>query len=116
MRRSFKILLWLLTLTVVFVLVIGVLLRASVGPAESLLNMSGNERISAVALGATLFVSIALAIVLIPAYGLMGAAFAVSAAMVFESVALGVAVNRKLGIRVSVFSDMLPDNRRQELR
>ena len=99
-----------------FVLVIGVLLRASVGPAESLLNMSGNERISAVALGATLFVSIGLAVTLIPAFGLMGAAFSVTAAMIFESVALAVAVNRKLGIRVSVFSDLFPDRPRQENR
>ena len=97
-----------------FVLVIGVLLRASVGPSETLLNMSGNERISAMALGATLFVSIGLAMSFIPAFGLMGAAVSVSCAMVFESIALAVAVRRKLGIRVSVFADFLPESPRQE--
>ena len=97
-----------------FILVIGVLLRASVGPAESLLNMSGNEKISAVAMGATLLVSIGLAFTLIPAWGLTGAAVSVTCAMVFESVALAVAVHRKLDIRVSVFSDLLPDRPRKE--
>lgn len=89
-----------------FILVVGVLLRASVGPAESLLNMSGHERISALALGATLFVSICLAMTLIPSMGLKGAAIAVASAMVFESLVLGLAVNRTLSIRVSVLSDL----------
>jgi O-antigen/teichoic acid export membrane protein len=97
-----------------FILIIGVVLRASIGPAESVLNMSGNERICAVIFGATLFVSIGLAIVLIPMYGLSGAAVSVAIAMAFETLALGIAVWRRLGIRISVFSDLIPSHRQEK--
>ncbi len=91
-----------------FILIIGVVLRASIGPAESLLNMSGNERICAVIFGLTLMLSVALAITFIPLYGLNGAAFAVTIAMTFETLALAVVVSQRLKIRVSVFADLLP--------
>ena len=92
-----------------FVMVIGIVMRASVGPAESLLNMSGYQRVCAWIYGITLFGSIGLCSVLIPAFGLWGAAFSFSAGMVFEALALGVIVYQKLGIQPSVFADFIPN-------
>ncbi len=92
-----------------FVMVIGVVMRASVGPSESLLNMSGYQRICAWIYGITLFGSIGLCSVLIPAFGLWGAAASFSAGMVFEALALGVIVYQKLGIQPSVFADFIPN-------
>ena len=91
-----------------FILIVGVVLRASIGPAESLLNMSGNERICAVIFGATLLFSIALGMTLIPFYGLYGAAISVAAAMTFETIALMFVVRQRLQIKISIFADLLP--------
>ena len=47
-------------------------MRASVGPAESLLNMSGNQTICAVIYGATLVLALRCASVLDPHVGSLG--------------------------------------------
>ncbi len=91
-----------------FVLVAGVMARSAVGPAESLLNMSGNQSICAALYAVTLCFSLTLAIVLIPQFGLWGAACAFASGMVFESVLLGLAVKHRLGLSVSIFSRRLP--------
>ncbi|MBA3446515.1 MAG: lipopolysaccharide biosynthesis protein [Pseudaminobacter sp.] len=81
-----------------FLLVIGVVARAAVGPCESLLTMSGNQNICALVYALTLAVNIGLSVLLIPLYGLWGAAIATSASMIFEASALSFTVWRKLGI------------------
>ena len=87
-----------------FILVIGVVARASVGPAESLLNMAGKQKICAMVYAVTLIVNICLSIVLIPAYGLAGAAFATAFSMVFEAVTLALTVYNRLNITMFVFA------------
>ena len=86
-----------------FVLVIGVVARAAVGPAESLLTMTGNQTICALVFAVTLALNIALNFALIPAYGLWGAAIATSLAMVLEACALALVVWKKLGIVMMIF-------------
>ncbi len=81
-----------------FVLMIGVVARAAVGPAESLLTMSGNQNSCAGAYAGTLAFNIALSIMLIPVLGLWGAAIATASSMVFEAAILSFIVWRKLGI------------------
>ena len=81
-----------------FVLVLGVIARSSVGPAESLLTMTGNQNICAVVYGITLTVSIILNIILIPLYGLWGAAITMTAALTCEAVLLAFTVWKRLGI------------------
>jgi len=87
-----------------FVLIIGVLARASVGPTESLLNMSGNQNICAALYAVALCINVALNIVLIPRFGLIGAAIATAAAMAFEASSLSLTVYRRLGIPMFVFA------------
>jgi O-antigen/teichoic acid export membrane protein len=87
-----------------FVLALGPLARASVGPAERLLNMAGAQRDCAFVYAAAFGVNLVGCAVMIPSIGIMGAAAATSAAMLFESAALYFVVGRRLGIRAFVFA------------
>jgi O-antigen/teichoic acid export membrane protein len=86
-----------------FLLVTGVVARAAVGPAESLLTMSGNQNVCAAVYAGALALNVGLNIVLIPAIGLWGAAIATALAMIFEAVTLSLTVWRKLGIVMTIF-------------
>ncbi|MCC0031052.1 MAG: lipopolysaccharide biosynthesis protein [Brucellaceae bacterium] len=90
----------------VFILVFGVIARASVGPAESLLNMSGNQNICAGVYAITLAVNIGLNILLIPQMGLAGAAVSTVIAMICEATMLALVVWWRLGIAMSVFTSL----------
>lgn len=81
-----------------FVLVLGVVARSAVGPAESLLTMSGNQNVCAAVYGATLAVNVGLNVVLIPSYGLWGAAISTAIAMACEAAMLSFTVWRRLDI------------------
>lgn len=94
-----------------FVLAAGIVARAAVGPAESLLTMSGNQRICAAVYAGTLALNIFLNILLIPVYGLMGTAIATGVAMAFEAVALSLTIWLRLGIVMVVF---LPSPKRTD--
>lgn len=87
-----------------FLLAIGVVARASVGPTESLLTMTGHQNICAAVYAATLAINIGLNVVLIPMFGLWGAAIATTVAMLFEASALSFTVWRKLGIVMTILS------------
>ncbi|AZO21535.1 lipopolysaccharide biosynthesis protein [Mesorhizobium sp. M1E.F.Ca.ET.045.02.1.1] len=86
-----------------FLLVFGVVARGAVGPCESLLTMSGNQNICAAVYAMTLALNIGLNVMLIPHFGLWGAAVATSLAMIFEASALSFTVWRKLGIVMAIF-------------
>ncbi len=81
-----------------FVLSIGLLARATVGPIERLLNMSGEQKTCALIYASAFAVNLAGCIILIPRFGTMGAAASTSAALVFESIALFVMTKRRLGL------------------
>lgn len=86
----------------IWILIAGLICRSTVGPAESLLTMVGQERICAAAYAFTLAVNVALNIMLIPQFGLWGAAFATATAMVVEAIVLWLIVRRRLGFSVFV--------------
>ena len=86
-----------------FLLVLGVAARAAVGPAESLLTMSGNQNICAAVYALTLALNVALSVTLIPMLGLWGAAIGTAAAMGFEATMLSLTVWKKLGIVMAIF-------------
>ncbi len=86
------------------VLMLGFLARASTGPIEYLLNMTGNQNVTAVAYGAAAILNIALNLILIPHFGLMGAAASTAISLVCASVWLFLAVRRRLGITAFVFT------------
>lgn len=87
-----------------FVLLVGVVARASVGPAESVLTMSGEQKACACVYLATIVLNVGMNVLLIPIYGLYGAAFATAGAMLFEALALYTVANRRLGLRLFIFA------------
>ncbi|MBS3648005.1 lipopolysaccharide biosynthesis protein [Pseudaminobacter sp. 19-2017] len=94
-----------------FPLVFGVVARASVGPSESLLTMSDHQNICAVIYAVTLVVNVALSVILIPRFGLWGAAFANAASMTFEAAVLSFTAWRKLGIVMMILLPPLRSRR-----
>ena len=87
---------------VMFLLSVGMLARAALGPAEPLLNMLGRRRELAMIYAVTFVLNVALCCLLIPRFGIEGAAASTSAALVLGSIAVFVVAKRKLGIHVFI--------------
>ncbi len=85
------------------ILAVGVMARASVGPAERLLNMLGQQRICAVAYAAAFAVNLVGCFALAPAYGGVGVACATAAAFIVESSLLFLIARRTLGLTMFVW-------------
>ena len=86
-----------------FVIAIGLLARAAVGPAERLLNMLGERRACALVYASAFALNLAMCIGLIPLMGLAGAAIASSVALVFESASLFFVAKYRLGLHCFIF-------------
>ncbi len=82
---------------VMFILAIGMLARAAVGPAERLLNMLGDRKQCAGVYALAFAVNLVLCFLLIPHIGIEGAAAATSAALVIESALLYRMAKKRLG-------------------
>jgi O-antigen/teichoic acid export membrane protein len=81
---------------VMFILAIGMLARAAVGPAERLLIMLGDRKQCMAIYALAFVVNLALCFVLIPRLGIEGAAASISTALVVESIWLYFVVRRRL--------------------
>jgi O-antigen/teichoic acid export membrane protein len=82
---------------VMFILAIGMLARAAVGPAERLLNMLGDRKQCAGVYAIAFAINLALCLILIPHIGIEGAATSTSAALVIESLMLYRMAKKRLG-------------------
>jgi O-antigen/teichoic acid export membrane protein len=91
---------------VMLILVVGFLFRSSMGPAEYLLNMLGEHKLCAAVLLATALLNIALNLVMVPAFGLIGAATATSASLVAAALTNYVVVSRRLGIELAIWRNL----------
>ena len=85
-----------------FILAIGPLMRAAVGPAERLLNMAGEQNLCALIYAGAFAVNLIGCFTLIPLFGGAGAAMAVSGAILTESAALYLAARRRLGLHMFI--------------
>ncbi len=85
-----------------FVLAFGLLARASVGPAERILSMLGEQRACAAAYFIASMVNLIACFILVPRYGAMGAAIATSLALIAESIQLFWISKKRLGFHVFV--------------
>ena len=88
---------------VMVILAFGQMARASIGPAERLLNVLDQQRACAVAYVAAFAVNIGGCLLLAPAHGAVGAASATAAAFVVESALLFVIAKRRLGLHMFVW-------------
>lgn len=80
------------------VLAVGFVAKGFVGPAELYLNVLGQQRICALTLVGAAVLNMALNVVLIPIFGLLGAAIATSVSFVALAIALFVIVRRRIGV------------------
>lgn len=84
------------------VLAAGQLINAGTGPVTSVLNMTGHEKETAWILGGAAVVNILLNGILIPVFGIYGAAIATCASTILWSIALAWRIHAKLGVRLPV--------------
>ena len=87
---------------VMFILAVGMLARAAVGPAERLLNMLGERKPCAMIYAAAFAINLGLCVLLIPRLGIEGAGVATSSALVAESIMLYLVAKRRLGFHVFI--------------
>ena len=87
---------------VMFILAVGMLSRAAVGPAERLLNMLGERKQCASVYALAFAINLVLCVLLIPRLGIEGAAVATSTALVVESILLYRIAKRRLGFHVFI--------------
>ncbi len=87
---------------VMFILAIGMLARAAVGPAERLLNMLGERRQCAMIYAVAFALNLGLCVMLIPRIGIEGAGVATSTALVVELILLYLVAKRRLGFHVFI--------------
>ena len=85
-----------------FVLIVGLLARSSVGPAERLLSMQDQQMASAMIYACAFATNLVLCLILIPHFGLIGAAFSTASAIVCESALLYVITKRRLGLHIFI--------------
>jgi len=83
-----------------FLLAIGLMARAAVGPVERLLNMLGQQKICASVYAAAFVANLILCLILVPRFGGAGAAISTSLALIFETVLLFWLTRRRLGFHV----------------
>ncbi len=86
------------------ILFAGILTKASIGPAEILLSMAGHQKLCVAVYAATLIAAVVLYSVMIPLFGLTGAAVAAATAIMIESLLLHLTVRRTLGITLFAFA------------
>lgn len=85
-----------------FVLAIGLVVRAAVGPSEFILNMLGQQKACALALFMAAGLNLALNFALVPWLGLYGAAIATSISLAASSLFMFWVARRRLGLRILV--------------
>jgi O-antigen/teichoic acid export membrane protein len=91
---------------VMFILVVGFLLRSAVGPVELLLNMLGQQTACATVLVTTAILNVALNLMLVPVWGLTGAALSTATALATAAVANAVVARRTLGIDAVIWHNL----------
>jgi len=87
---------------VMLILAAGLLARAAVGPVERLLTMLGEQRVCAAVYAFAFFVNLALCIVLIPRFGIEGAATSTAIALVAESILLFFVTRKRLKLHAFI--------------
>jgi O-antigen/teichoic acid export membrane protein len=85
-----------------FILAIGLLARAAVGPGERVLNMLGQQRACVLVAAGTFLANLLLCLLLIPRYGAEGAAIATTTSFIVESVLLFSAAKLRLGLHLFI--------------
>ena len=92
--------------SLLFILCLGLLARASVGPIERLLNMLGEQKTCALVYASAFVLNLAGCFALIPRWGTTGAAISTSVALIAESIALFLVTKRRLGLTSFIWTPL----------
>ena len=93
---------------VMFVLALGHLIRASVGPADTILSLLGEQKANALILVTSAAWSLTLSFILVPYLGIYGAAIATVTACLCAAGASYAVARHKLGLKLCVLHVGLP--------
>lgn len=85
------------------ILILGELVNVSAGPVATLLVMTGHERDATLGLAASTALNAAMTLLLVPAWGVTGAAVAAAAGVIAWNVILWRVVHHRLGFTPSIF-------------
>jgi O-antigen/teichoic acid export membrane protein len=83
-----------------FILAVGLVSRAAIGPMERFLNILGHQRACALVYASAFGINVGLCFLLIPHFGATGAAIAIATALIFETISLALVARRRLGFQV----------------
>jgi O-antigen/teichoic acid export membrane protein len=88
------------------ILVVGFLMRSAMGPAEYLLNMLGEQKLCAIVLLGAALSNIALNFILVPRFGLLGAASATAMSLTGAALLNAIVVWRRLDIQMAIWKNL----------
>jgi O-antigen/teichoic acid export membrane protein len=91
---------------VMCILVVGFLTRSAMGPADYLLNMLGEQKLCAAVLFGAALLNIVLNVVLVPKFGIVGAASATATSLTIAALTNAVVVWWRLGISVAIWKNL----------
>ena len=91
---------------VMCILVVGFLSRSAMGPAEYLLNMLGEQKLCAAVLSGAALLSIVLNFILVPRFGLVGAASATAISLTSAALLNAIVVWRRLDIQMPIWRNL----------
>ena len=91
---------------VMCILVVGFLFRSAMGPAEFLLNMLGEQKLCAAVLLTSALLNVVLNFILVPRFGLAGAASATSVALISAALMNYAAIWRRLEIEIAIWKNL----------
>ncbi len=94
-----------------FVLAVGFIVRAAMGPAEYVLNMLGEQKACALALSLAAAINLVLNLLLVPEYGMMGAAIGTAVAVMSASLMMAYVAWKRLGLTLFIGARLLPRSR-----
>ncbi|MFC3883535.1 oligosaccharide flippase family protein [Bacillus songklensis] len=89
--------------TALVILIIGQIVNSACGPVGFLMSMTGHQNQSVTVFGSSILFNLILSLLLIPPFGLIGAAFSTSLTTVFWNLLLSYLTWKKVGIKTSVF-------------
>ncbi len=91
---------------VMAILVVGFLTRSAMGPAEFLLNMQGEQRLCALVMMGAAVLNIVLNLMLVPSYGITGAATATAISLMTAALLNASVAKHKLGLDVAIWRNL----------
>ncbi|HML44477.1 MULTISPECIES: lipopolysaccharide biosynthesis protein [Hyphomicrobium] len=89
-----------------FILAVGILAKAATGPADTILNMLGHQRASAISIGLAAVICVTLNLILIPLWSVAGAAVATATSVVAASAFNWYAARRLEGLNLFILANI----------